>query len=242
VTSAAVTGSTLIAAAPKVDMQTLWFVTRAAGLVSLALLSLAVVLGILSTSRAPVGKAWPRFLNQGLHRNVSLIGVALLVLHIGTAVADDFVSVRLRDVFLPVGGLYRPIWLGAGAAAIDVVLLVTVTSLIRVRLGHRTWRTIHWAAYAAWGLAVVHGLGTGSDAKLQWALSLQAACIGCVLVAIGFRLTDGWPSHRLRRTLAAAGILACAAVVAMWALQGPLAPGWSHRSGTPKPSALVAGR
>jgi predicted ferric reductase len=237
-----VTGLTFTAAPPPVNMQTLWFVTRAAGLVSLALLSLAVVLGILSTSRAPVGRAWPRFLNQGLHRNVSLIGVALLVVHIGTAVADDFVSVRLRDVFIPVGGLYRPLWLGAGAAAIDVVLVVTLTSLIRVRLGHRTWRTIHWAAYAAWGLAVVHGLGTGSDAKLHWALSLQAACVGCVLVAIGFRLTDGWPSHRLRRMLGAAGILACAALVAMWALQGPLAPGWSHRSGTPKPSAAVADR
>lgn len=229
-------------AAPKVDMQTLWFVTRAAGLVSLALLSLAVVLGILSTSRAPVGKAWPRFLNQGLHRNVSLIGLALLVLHIGTAVADDFVSVRLRDVFLPVGGLYRPVWLGAGAAAIDVMLVVTATSLLRVRLGHRAWRTIHWAGYGAWCLAVVHGLGTGSDAKLHWALSLQAACVGCVLVAVGFRLTDGWPRHRLRRAVGAVGILACAALVAVWALQGPLAPGWAHRSGTPKPSAAGAGR
>ena len=103
-----------------VDMQTLWFVTRSAGLVSLVLLSLTVALGIAATSRAVGGRVGPRFVHQGLHRNVSLIGLSLLVVHIGTAVADDYVSIRLRDVVLPVGGLYRPVWLGAGAAAIDV--------------------------------------------------------------------------------------------------------------------------
>ncbi len=221
-----------------VNMQTLWFLTRAAGLVSLVLLSLTVVLGILATSRSVGSSWWPRFLNQGLHRNVSLIGLTLLVLHIGTAVADDFVSVRLRDVFVPVGGLYRPLWLGAGAAAIDVMLLVTVTSLARMRLGHRSWRAIHWAAYASWGMAVLHGLGTGSDAKLSWALAVQAGCVGVVLGAIGFRFAQGWRAHTTWRVLGAVGVLACVVLATLWAEQGPLAPGWSHRSGTPKPSAL----
>jgi sulfoxide reductase heme-binding subunit YedZ len=222
-----------------VDMQTLWFVTRAAGLVSLVLLTLTVVLGIFATSRSVGSHAWPRFLNQGLHRNVSLIGLTLLVLHIGTAVADDYVSVRLRDVVLPVGGLYRPVWLGAGAAALDVLLLVTVTSLARVRLGHRAWRTIHWAGYLTWTLAVVHGLGTGSDAKLGWALAVQAGCVGVVVGAVGFRLTDGWRAHTGWRLAGAAGVVACVLLVTAWAEQGPLAPGWSHRSGTPRHSALT---
>jgi sulfoxide reductase heme-binding subunit YedZ len=222
-----------------VDMQTLWFVTRAAGLVSLVLLTLTVVLGIFATSRSVGSHAWPRFLNQGLHRNVSLIGLTLLVLHIGTAVADDYVSVRLRDVVLPVGGIYRPVWLGAGAAALDVLLLVTVTSLARVRLGHRAWRTIHWAGYLTWTLAVVHGLGTGSDAKLGWALAVQAGCVGVVVGAVGFRLTDGWRAHTGWRLAGAAGVIACVLLVTAWAEQGPLAPGWSHRSGTPRHSALT---
>ena len=223
-----------------VDMQTLWFVTRSAGLVSLVLLSLTVALGIAATSRAVGGRVGPRFVHQGLHRNVSLIGLSLLVVHIGTAVADDYVSIRLRDVVLPVGGLYRPVWLGAGAAAIDVLLIVTVTSLFRVHLGHRAWRTIHWAAYAAWGLAVVHGLGTGSDAKLSWALAIQAGCVGFVLVAIGWRLSEGASSRPLLRVAAGAAVLGCAGIVGLWAVHGPLAPGWAHRSGTPKPSVGAA--
>ncbi|MDX6222321.1 MAG: methionine sulfoxide reductase heme-binding subunit [Frankiales bacterium] len=225
-----------------VDMQTLWFLTRAAGLVSLVLLTLTMALGVCSTSRSIGSRHWPRFLNQGLHRNVSLIGLALLVVHIGTAVADDYVSVRLRDVVLPVGGLYRPVWLGAGAAALDVMLLVSVTSIARFRLGHRSWRTIHWAAYAAWTLAVVHGLGTGSDAKLSWALAVQAACVGVVVGAVGFRLTSGWRRHTGWRVAGAAGVLTLVTLVTLWAEQGPLAPGWSHRSGNPAHAASGASR
>lgn len=222
-----------------VDTQTLWFVTRAAGLVALVLLSLAVTLGIVATSRHAAGPRWPRFVNQGLHRNVALIGLALLVIHIGTAVADDFVSVRLRDVFLPVGGLYRPVWLGAGAAAIDVLLLVVVTSLLRVRLGYRSWRAIHWSAYGCWALAVVHGLGTGSDAKRHWALAVQVGCAAVVLIAVLVRLSEGWRAHPAARLCGAAAITLAVLVVARWAQDGPLAPGWAHRSGTPPPRALA---
>ncbi|BEP15009.1 hypothetical protein acdb102_33200 [Acidothermaceae bacterium B102] len=222
-----------------VDMQTLWFVTRAAGLVSLVLLSLTVVLGVLSTSRVASGRLWPRFVDQGLHRNISLIALALLVIHIGTAIADDYVSVRLRDVVLPFGGLYRPLWLGAGSAAIDLLLLVAITSLVRVHLGHRTWRRIHWAAYGCWTLAIVHGLGTGSDAKVHWALLVQVGCGAAVVLAVLLRLSEGWPSHVVVRACSAVAVGALIVIVVQWTLHGPLAPGWSHRSGTPAKAAQL---
>jgi predicted ferric reductase len=220
-----------------VDTQTLWFVTRAAGLVSIGLLSLTVALGIVSTSRHAYGPRWPRFLSQGLHRNVSLIAVALLAVHIGTAVADDYVAIRLRDVVVPVGGLYRPVWLGGGAVAVDVLALVIVTSLLRLHLGYRTWRLLHWTGYGCWAVAVVHGLGTGSDARRGWALSLQVACVAVVLVAVMARLGEDWRSHTVVRVCGAAAVVLLVAVVARWADGGPLAPGWAHRSGTPPPRA-----
>ena len=219
------------------DTQTLWFVTRAAGLVSLALLSLTVSLGIVSTSRHASGPRWPRFLSQGLHRNVSLIAVVLLVIHIGTAVADDYVAIRLRDVVLPVGGLYRPVWLGAGAVAVDVLLLVVVTSLLRQHLGYRTWRALHWSGYGCWAVAVVHGLGTGSDARRGWALALQVTCVAVVVAAVLARLAEDWRTHTATRLGAAAAMGALVMLVARWADAGPLAPGWAHRSGTPPPRA-----
>jgi hypothetical protein len=114
----------------------LWYATRATGLVALAMLSYCVVLGVLTTVRFESRK-WPRFLTVGLHRNVSLIAVAFLALHVVTTVADTYTSIGLFDVFVPFGSSYRPFWLGLGAVASDLLLALILTSLGRLRLGFR---------------------------------------------------------------------------------------------------------
>ncbi len=58
----------------------LWYATRATGLVALLLLTVSVLLGILTAGRFASGN-WPRFLTQGLHRNISLLVLAFLALH-----------------------------------------------------------------------------------------------------------------------------------------------------------------
>ena len=70
---------------------------------------------------------------------------------------------RLVDVVVPFVGAYRPFWLGLGALALDLLAALIVTSLLRARIGLRAWRAVHWVAYACWPVALVHGLGTGSD-------------------------------------------------------------------------------
>ncbi len=63
-----------------------------------------------------------------------------------------------------------------------------VTSLLRARLGHRAWRAVHWLAYACWPVALVHGLGTGSDAGRAWMLAVDAVAAAAVLAAVWWRL------------------------------------------------------
>jgi methionine sulfoxide reductase heme-binding subunit len=94
---------------------------------------------------------------------------------------------------------YRPVWLGLGAVASDVLIAV-VTSVLRGRFGYRAWRVTHWFAYACVPIALVHGLGTGSDAKTNWMLLLTADCVLTVLVAMWIRVTVGWPNHAGIRT------------------------------------------
>ena len=77
---------------------------------------------------------------------------------------------------------YRPIWLGLGALAFDLLLAVLLTSMLRRQFGHRAWRFVHWLAYVSWPVAVVHGLATGTDAKAGWLLALTATCIVAVLI------------------------------------------------------------
>ncbi len=163
--------------------QFLWFANRGTGVVLLALLTLSTAMGVISTARA--GSAtWPRFATQALHRNVSLLTLALLAVHISTAVADNFVDIRWYEAFLPRLGAYKGIWLWLGTLGCDVMVAIVVTSLIRHRLSHRTWRGIHLLAYLSWGVGVLHGIGIGTDSSTAWGMGVTVASVG-VVAAVG---------------------------------------------------------
>jgi hypothetical protein len=174
----------------------------------------------------------------GLHKNAALLAVVVLVVHIATAVADSYAPLHIVDVVMPFVSRYRPFWLGLGALALDLLVALVATSLLRGRLGYGPWRIVHWAAYACWPVAVLHGLGTGSDTKMGWVLGLNLVCAGAVLAALWWRLAQGWSIANMARRSAAvlASIVLPLAVVA-WTVTGPLRPGWARRAGTP--TALI---
>ncbi len=209
-----------------------WYVTRASGMVALVLLTAALVLGIAAIARLR-GPGVPRFVIDGIHRTVSLLAVVLLLVHILTSVLDSFAPISLVDAVIPFVGSYRPFWLGLGAVAFDLLLAVAITSLIRQRLGHSTWRGVHWLAYACWPVAILHGFGTGSDVHQTWMLLITIACIGAVLAAVVIRVAIGWPENaRLRLgMLGVAGAFALGLLI--WLPSGPLGKGWARRAGTP---------
>jgi len=210
----------------------LWYVARGSGLAALVVLTLATVLGIVTSVRWS-NPRWPRFVIELLHRNSSLLAFALIVVHVTAVVADAFAPIGFKDTVVPFVAVYRPVWLGLGAAASDILIVLLVTSLLRHRMNHRVWRFLHWFAYLAWPLVVVHGLGTGSDTKLGLVLILYVVCIVAVVVAAWWRLAVGWPDHvGIRVGALAASVLAPIVLVA-WLAAGPLAAGWSRRAGTP---------
>jgi methionine sulfoxide reductase heme-binding subunit len=213
-------------------VKTYWYLTRGSGAVALVLLSVAVVIGIASIGRVRSGR-WPRFAVEGLHRTSSLLAVVFVAIHVVTAVLDSFASISLLDAFVPFAGSYRPIWLGLGAVASDLLLAVIVTSLLRRRLGHRLWRSVHWLAYISWPIAVVHTLGTGSDVQLLWLQIVYGVCTAAVVAAVLARIAIGWPG-RPRLRLGALGVLAALVLgLAVWLPLGPLGHDWAKRAGTP---------
>ena len=165
----------------------LWYASRATGVVSLVLMTCVVLLGLL-VSRQRRLPGLPRFGVVHLHRYLSLLAVGFLTVHVLTAVADSYVSITLAAVVLPFASAYKPVWLGLGAVAIDLVAAVIVTSLIRARIGRKTWRFVHWLAYAAWPVAVVHSIGTGPDLRGGGLLWLAIGCVLTVGAAIGWRV------------------------------------------------------
>jgi methionine sulfoxide reductase heme-binding subunit len=166
----------------------LWYVSRGTGLVALVLLTLTLLGGILVRGGVAPARL-PRFVLWGLHRNVALLTLVFLALHITTVVADAYVPIDLVDAVVPFVSAYRPLWLGLGTVSLDLLLAIVATSLLRARIGHRAWRAVHWLAYALWPTAVLHGFGTGSDVGHLWFLSVTLACIGAVAAALVWRVS-----------------------------------------------------
>jgi methionine sulfoxide reductase heme-binding subunit len=209
----------------------LWYATRGAGAMTLVLLTASLVLGIGEVRHwQPVGA--PRFAVASLHRTISLLALVLLVVHIVTTLLDPFPRVALLNAGVPFVTDYRPLWMGLGTLASDVLVALVLTSLVRRRLGYRAWRGLHWLAYACWPVAVLHGLGSGSDTKTTWMLALTVACVGAVVVALGSRLAA--PGTRPAVQIGTAAMTVLSGIgLAIWLAQGPLAGGWASRAGTP---------
>jgi methionine sulfoxide reductase heme-binding subunit len=211
----------------------LWFLSRGSGVVVVVLLTVVVVLGVVT--RRGTGARGFTFVASALHRNASLLAVALLVVHIVTAVLDPYVTIRWVDAFVPFTGLYRPLWLGFGALALDLLIALVITSLLRLRLGVSWWRRIHWAAYLAWPVALLHGAGTGTDTTSTWDLALTSCCVAAVVAAVLFRARLLGDRFRIRGAVVRLTALGGALAFGGWLVLGPLAPGWAARSGTPAP-------
>jgi sulfoxide reductase heme-binding subunit YedZ len=210
----------------------LWYLARATGAVTLVLLTASVALGIANVGRLQSAR-WPRFVVEGLHRNLSLLAIAVLFVHIVTTVLDPFATIHAFDAVVPFISAYRPFWLGLGAFASDLLIAIALTSMMRRRLGHRAWRATHWFAYLCWPIAVLHAVGTGSDIKQLWMEALLAGCVIALIVAVWARVGFGWPKRRGLRGSAIAASIALPAALALWLPSGPLGSNWAQRSGTP---------
>jgi len=198
----------------------LWYATRATGLVSLLLLTASVLLGVLTAGRFATPR-WPRFLTVGLHRNVSLLAVVFLILHVGTTVLDSYTSIQLSAAFIPFISGYKRVWVGLGAVALDLLIALIVTSVGRMRLGHRAWRLVHWCGYACWPVAVAHAVGAGTDVHRSWAAVMTIGCLALVAAAAAWRVLQRWPERRVLRLAVMA-----AAAAAVPAVLGAGGIGW----------------
>src|SRR5581483_4733556 len=191
-----------------------------------------VVLGVANSRRLRT-KRVPRFVVDAVHRNVSLLAVAFTAVHVITSLLDGFAPITVVDVFIPFTSAYRPLWLGFGAVAFDLLLALVITSLLRRRFGFRLWRLTHWTAYACWPVALLHTFGTGSDVKFGWLLAISAICSALVIAAVLVRSTAGWPSRIGVRLTAILACVAAPLALIVWLPSGPLAKGWAKRAGTP---------
>jgi sulfoxide reductase heme-binding subunit YedZ len=170
-----------------------WFASRATGVISLILFSIVAILGILVNRQGRL-PGLPRFAVTGLHRSLSLLTVAFLGLHIVTAIVDGYAHIPWLSTVVPFTSGYERFWIGLGTVAVDLFAALIITSLLRDRLRASIWRAIHWLAYVAYPVVVIHSFGAYKDLRSGWLLALTMATVFAVVTAIGYRVLDALSS------------------------------------------------
>lgn len=168
-----------------------WYLMRATGFVALVLLTLTVGLGVSNVARLAT-RWWTRTLAALIHRNVSLLAVVFLTIHIVTAVCDKYVNVPLLSIVVPGLSHYDPLWVGLGALCLDLMAAVIITSLIRSRIPSRVWKAVHWLAYLSWPSAFIHSIGSGTgsgvDTGKAWSTLIYIGCGAVFALAVAARI------------------------------------------------------
>lgn len=190
-----------------------WYLLRASGFVALGLLTVATCLGVANLAR--VGrKASTRAVASLIHRNASLLAVVFVIIHVATAIADKYAGVSFVSIFVPDTSTYDPFWISLGAVSTDLLVAISVTSLLRTRLKASVWRVIHWTAYASWPTAFLHSVGSGTGAGIDtgktWSSLVYVVTGLAFVVAVAARVLVGrkprlspLPSHARRRRVTA---------------------------------------
>jgi sulfoxide reductase heme-binding subunit YedZ len=166
-----------------VSTDALWYLARGSGAVSLIMLTVVVALGV-ATRGGRSFAGMPRLVVASVHRSAALLSVVFLVVHVTALMFDPYAQLKLLDVVLPFTSAYRPLWVGLGTLALDLMIAIVITSLLRERVGHRVWRAVHWFAYAMWPVALAHGIGSGSDRSTIWMLAIDAVCLLAVIAVL----------------------------------------------------------
>ena len=167
--------------------QALWILGRGTGITALGFLTLSVVLGIGTRSGRPL-LTLPRFAVADVHRFAALAATVLVGLHMALLFLDPFAHLRVVDFVVPFVGAYRPVWLGLGTLALELMVVLVVSSLLRNRIGVRLFRVLHWATYLLWPVAFAHALGNGTDTGHRWFQLFAAGCALAVTVSLVWRM------------------------------------------------------
>jgi hypothetical protein len=157
-----------------------WYAARAGGVAAYVLLTLNVSIGLLMTGKKRM-KHWPRFALEDVHRFTGILTGTFVVLHIVTVAIDSYLPFSPLSLAIPFIATYRPIWIGLGIVAAELLLALAITNHYRnTTLSYQTWRRWHYVNFAVWTAATFHSIGSGTDRSTTWLLAIDAVAVGTV--------------------------------------------------------------
>ncbi len=179
--------------------QVFWYASRAFGITAMLLLAVSVGLGLAMSGRLLRRPGWPARLKHA-HESLTLVTVAMVALHAVLLLFDSYLRPGLAGITVPFLLPYRPLFTGAGIIAGWAIGLFALSFYVRRWIGTRTWRALHRFTVVAYGLALVHVAGAGTDATQPWMLALLTGLTAPIVFGLSYRILarPATPSRRSR--------------------------------------------
>jgi sulfoxide reductase heme-binding subunit YedZ len=196
-----------------------WYAARAAGIAAYVLLTVVIALGLALAGKAPGRRwrRWPMFAVEDVHRYGGLLVGTFIGIHVVTIGIDSFLPFSLTQLAVPLAAGYRPIWTGLGIAAAELLLALAITNHYRRRMSHRWWKRAHYANFAVWAAATLHGIGAGTDRSAPWMLAIYIVSTTLVVSLVLWRIAErpGAPARLLSRRLLVVGAVSAAVILGL---------------------------
>ncbi len=145
-----------------------WYLGRASGFVAFGLLLASVLLGLGISSRVFDGLLMRPWVFD-MHQFLSIFVLAAMLFHALILLPDPYAHFSLIELMVPFASRYRPVAVGLGAIVLYGSIIVTLSSYAKQWIGQRGWRLLHYASFALFAGALVHGVLAGADSHQAWA-------------------------------------------------------------------------
>ncbi len=144
------------------DPKTWWYVTRATGFVSWALLAVAVLWGLFITNKTLNRSTAPAWVLD-LHRHLGGLAVVFVAVHVAALPLDGFTHWGWSDLLLPMSTTWHPGAIAWGIVGMYLLVAIELTSLLGRRFPKKWWRRVHMLSFLLYVMASIHLISAGTD-------------------------------------------------------------------------------
>ncbi len=170
-----------------VNTSAYWYMSRGAGLVSYMLLWATTAWGLLVSTKLAKGLIAASF-SAGLHEFLSLATLSFAAFHGIALLGDHYINFNLMNIVYPFAATYRPGWVGLGQLGFYLTAALVLSFYVRKKVGPKAWRAVHYLGFPVYGLVLVHGITSGTDAGALPVQAMYLATGTAIVFLIYYRL------------------------------------------------------
>ena len=163
-----------------------WYLSRASGVIAYALFWLAVVFGLLLSTR--LGKHFNAARVFALHQYLSLMAVGFAAFHAGILLADNYLNLHIWQILVPFGFQTDRVGVALGQMGFWLLFICAFSFYIKKYIGQSVWRWLHFLTFTAYMLISIHVFMVGSDSRALPLLLFYASSQTLVFVLTSYRL------------------------------------------------------